>query len=108
LLHAKTYADYGVQVVSSDIDKTLQDWDISNDIESSSIVDQVKEVAESVLLQSGFVYEETSGMYYDYNTGYYYDTVCIIMFNKYHRTLYGMFYILLFIETRKVIRTNLF
>ncbi|KMR04573.1 angiogenic factor with g patch and fha domains 1 [Lasius niger] len=38
------------------------------------ILDQVKQVADSALLQNGFVYEETSGMYYDYNTGYYYDT----------------------------------
>jgi hypothetical protein len=95
-------------VVSSDIDKVLQNWDISNNIESSSIVDQVKEVAESVLLQSGFVYEQTSGMYYDYNTGYYYDTVCIIMLNKYRETLYGIHYVLLFIETKKIIRANLF
>lgn len=46
-------------------------------------MDQVKQAAESALLQSGFVYEQTSGMYYDYNTGYYYDTVCIdVLMNK--------------------------
>ncbi|XP_074115553.1 angiogenic factor with G patch and FHA domains 1 [Cotesia typhae] len=39
----------------------------------SNISEQVKQVAESTLQQSGFVYEETSGLYYDYNTGYYYD-----------------------------------
>ncbi|XP_011332504.1 angiogenic factor with G patch and FHA domains 1 isoform X2 [Ooceraea biroi] len=73
LLRAKTYSDHGTQVAPLDIDRSLsQDWDVS--VESSSIVDQVKQVAESVLLQTGFVYEETSGMYYDYNTGYYYDT----------------------------------
>jgi len=96
-------------VVSSDIDKVLQNWDISNDIESSSIGDQVKEVAESVLLQSGFVYEQTSGMYYDYNTGYYYDTVCIIILNKYRGILsWHLYYVLFFIETKKIIHANLF
>ncbi|XP_067203473.1 angiogenic factor with G patch and FHA domains 1 isoform X3 [Linepithema humile] len=72
---AKTYVDYGTQTDSCDPDKSLsQNWDISDNVKSSSIVDQVKQVAESVLLQTGFVYEQTSGMYYDYNTGYYYDT----------------------------------
>lgn len=58
----------------------MQDWNISNDVKSPSIVDQVTQVAESALLQSGFVYEETSGMYYDYTTGYYYDTVGILYY----------------------------
>lgn len=75
LLSAKTYVHCGTQTDPLNLDKSLlQDWDISNDVKSSSIVDQVKQVAESALLQSGFVYEETSGMYYDYSTGYYYDT----------------------------------
>lgn len=38
-----------------------------------SLADEVKQVAESAMQQTGFVYEETSGMYYDYNTGYYYN-----------------------------------
>ncbi|XP_011251924.1 angiogenic factor with G patch and FHA domains 1 isoform X1 [Camponotus floridanus] len=75
LLSAKTFVDCGTQTDPLNLDKSLlQDWNISNDVKSSSIVDQVKQVAESALFQSGFVYEETSGMYYDYNTGYYYDT----------------------------------
>ncbi|XP_011150988.1 angiogenic factor with G patch and FHA domains 1 isoform X2 [Harpegnathos saltator] len=75
VLREKTYIDCGTQTNPLDLDKSLsQDWDISNNDKSSSIVDQVKQVAESALLQTGFVYEETSGMYYDYNTGYYYDT----------------------------------
>lgn len=79
MLYKKTYIDCGTQTDPLNPDKSsLQDWDISNNDKSSSIVDQVKQVAESALLQTGFVYEETSGMYYDYNTGYYYDTVCII------------------------------
>lgn len=79
--HAKTYIHCGTQTNPPDLDKSLpQNWDISNNDKSSSIVDQVKQVAESALLQNGFVYEQTSGMYYDYNTGYYYDTVCILLY----------------------------
>ncbi|XP_072764551.1 angiogenic factor with G patch and FHA domains 1 isoform X3 [Anoplolepis gracilipes] len=80
LLFAKTFVNCETQTDSLNLDpirsdkSLLQDWDISNDVKSSSIVDQVKQVAESALLQSGFVYEETSGLYYDYSTGYYYDT----------------------------------
>ncbi|XP_070161472.1 angiogenic factor with G patch and FHA domains 1 [Polyergus mexicanus] len=75
LLLEKTFVHCGTQTDPLNLDKSsLQNWDINNDVKSSSIVDQVKHVAESALLQSGFVYEETSGMYYDYNTGYYYDT----------------------------------
>ncbi|CAL1681908.1 unnamed protein product [Lasius platythorax] len=74
LLSAKIYVHCGTQTDPLNLDKSLQDWDISDDVKSSSIVDQVKQVADSALLQNGFVYEETSGMYYDYNTGYYYDT----------------------------------
>lgn len=55
----------------------LQNWNTNNDKTSTSIVDQVKEAAETALLQTGFVYEETSGLYYDYNSGYYYDAVSI-------------------------------
>ncbi|XP_011310393.1 angiogenic factor with G patch and FHA domains 1 isoform X2 [Fopius arisanus] len=47
-------------------------WEINSE-QSGSITDQVKQVAESALQQSGFVYEETSGLYYDYTSGYYYD-----------------------------------
>lgn len=76
MLHEKTYTDCGTQTDLLDLNKSsLQDWDISNNDESSSIGDQVKKVAESALLQSGFVYEKTSGMYYHYSTGYYYDMV---------------------------------
>ncbi|KYM94361.1 Angiogenic factor with G patch and FHA domains 1 [Cyphomyrmex costatus] len=75
LLCTKAYIDCGTQTNPLDFNKSLsQDWDVSHNIKSSSIVDQVKQVAESVLLQTGFVYEQTSGMYYDYSTGYYYDT----------------------------------
>lgn len=80
MLPAKIYIHYGTQTDPPDLENSSQNWDISNNDESSSIVDQVKQVAESALLQSGFVYEQTSGMYYDYNTGYYYDAVCKLLY----------------------------
>lgn len=92
----KIFVHCGTQTDPLNLDKSLlQDWDINNDVKSSSIVDQVKHVAESALLQNGFVYEETSGMYYDYNTGYYYDTVCIyyIILNINIETLYILFFL---------------
>ena len=76
MLYTKSYIHCGTQTNPLDFNKSLsQDWDVSHNVKSSNIIDQVKEVAESALLQTGFVYEQTSGMYYDYNTGYYYDTV---------------------------------
>lgn len=65
----------GIQTDFLDSNESLEDWNVSRDVESLGIVDRVKRVAESALLQTGFVYERTSGMYYDYNTGYYYDAV---------------------------------
>ncbi|XP_011688023.1 PREDICTED: angiogenic factor with G patch and FHA domains 1 isoform X1 [Wasmannia auropunctata] len=76
LLCTKTYVHCGTQTNPLDFNKLSlsQNWDVSDSVKSPSIVDQVTQVAESALLQTGFVYEQTSGMYYDYNTGYYYDT----------------------------------
>ncbi|CAK9807814.1 Angiogenic factor with G patch and FHA domains 1 [Anthophora plagiata] len=74
LLQTKTLIDYGTQTNPLEYEKeSSQDWNISDGKSSASIIQQVKEVAESALLQTGFVYEETSGLYYDYNSGYYYD-----------------------------------
>ncbi|XP_076637727.1 angiogenic factor with G patch and FHA domains 1 isoform X1 [Colletes latitarsis] len=76
LLKNKTLIDYGTQTNPLEYEKEthlLHNWNTNNDKTSASIVDQVKEAAESALLQTGFVYEETSGLYYDYNSGYYYD-----------------------------------
>ncbi|XP_076547427.1 angiogenic factor with G patch and FHA domains 1 isoform X2 [Osmia lignaria lignaria] len=75
-VQSKTLINYGTQTNPLECEKesgVSQDWSTSNDKRSASIVDQVKEAAESALLQTGFVYEETSGLYYDYNSGYYYD-----------------------------------
>ncbi|CAG9795713.1 unnamed protein product [Diatraea saccharalis] len=49
-------------------------WDISKDDQTVSIAEQVKEVAQSALQQTGMVYVESAGMYYDYKTGYYYNS----------------------------------
>ncbi|XP_052755950.1 angiogenic factor with G patch and FHA domains 1 isoform X3 [Galleria mellonella] len=52
-------------------------WSIAeeNGENDKSIADQVKEVAQSALQESGMVYVESAGMYYDYKTGYYYNPV---------------------------------
>ena len=42
-----------------------------------SLAESLKQAAEEVVQQTGFVYDETSGFYYDYNSGYYYDAVRI-------------------------------
>ncbi|XP_043276904.1 angiogenic factor with G patch and FHA domains 1 isoform X1 [Venturia canescens] len=72
------FVDVEVQTeCSTDTDSLSgpQNWGNSANNEGASIVEQVKEAAESALQQTGFVYEETSGLYYDYNSGYYYDAV---------------------------------
>ncbi|KAG7200069.1 hypothetical protein KM043_000518 [Ampulex compressa] len=75
LLERKSVVDYGTQTDPLEHERNLRDdrdWGIE-DGGVSNIVERVKEAAETALLQTGFVYEETSGMYYDYGTGYYYD-----------------------------------
>lgn len=54
----------------------VMEW--STPLKPESIVEDIKEAAESAVQQSGFVYEASSGMYYDYNTGYYYDAVSLL------------------------------
>lgn len=51
-------------------------WDFSNK-SKESILDQVKEAADSALNQCGMVYVESAGMYYDSKTGYYYNPVSL-------------------------------
>jgi uncharacterized membrane protein YcgQ (UPF0703/DUF1980 family) len=51
-------------------------------LDGMSIADQVKEVAESVVEETGFVYHESLGLYYDNQTGYYYDPVRICSWFK--------------------------
>lgn len=50
-------------------------WNINGDKETKSIAEQVAEVAQDAMKESGMVYVESAGMYYDYNTGYYYNSV---------------------------------
>ncbi|XP_078036717.1 angiogenic factor with G patch and FHA domains 1 [Augochlora pura] len=76
LLREKVLIDYGTQTNPLDCEKEsylLQNYNSDDNKTAGSIADQIKEAAESALLQTGFVYEETSGLYYDYNSGYYYD-----------------------------------
>ncbi|CAK1552909.1 unnamed protein product [Leptosia nina] len=48
-------------------------WELEGD-NQKSIADQVAEVAQNAMQQSGMVYVESAGMYYDYKTGYYYNS----------------------------------
>lgn len=59
------------------LDKKDEDsgWNINDNKETKSIAEQVTEVAQDALKQSGMVYVESAGMYYDYKTGYYYNSV---------------------------------
>lgn len=40
-----------------------------------SFVDEIRQAAENIQNENGFVYEPTSGLYYDRITGYYYNAV---------------------------------
>nr|XP_022913872.1 angiogenic factor with G patch and FHA domains 1 [Onthophagus taurus] len=44
-----------------------------NDSPKKGLTEEITEAAQSAMIKSGFVYEETSGLYYDYNSGYYYN-----------------------------------
>ncbi|CAH2042318.1 unnamed protein product, partial [Iphiclides podalirius] len=56
------------------VDTKTSEWNVNKDVEDKSIEEQVKEVAQSALQESGMVYVESAGMYYDYKTGYYYNS----------------------------------
>jgi hypothetical protein len=57
--------------------------------EGESLADQVREVAESVLQESGFVYHESLGLYYDRSTGYYYDQNTGLYYDGINKTYYS-------------------
>lgn len=66
------------ETLNSESNGVSSAWDIQSDGDKTkSIADQVKEVAQNALQQTGMVYVETAGMYYDYKTGYYYNSVSI-------------------------------
>lgn len=50
-------------------------WNLHDGSGEMSLAEQVKEVAQTALQQTGMVYVESAGMYYDYKTGYYYNSV---------------------------------
>lgn len=43
--------------------------------EPASFIDEIRQAAENIQNENGFVYEPTSGLYYDRITGYYYNAV---------------------------------
>ncbi|XP_004933483.1 angiogenic factor with G patch and FHA domains 1 isoform X1 [Bombyx mori] len=49
-------------------------WNLHDGSGEMSLAEQVKEVAQTALQQTGMVYVESAGMYYDYKTGYYYNS----------------------------------
>ncbi|XP_047997190.1 angiogenic factor with G patch and FHA domains 1 isoform X2 [Leguminivora glycinivorella] len=57
---------------SSNVTVKNSGWSLNSEENEKSIADQVKEVAQSAMQQSGMVFVESAGMYYDYKTGYYY------------------------------------
>lgn len=61
--------------LKSEVDDLLEEGELINDV--ADFVEEIKQAAQSVSVQSGFVYEPTSGLYYDCSTGYYYNAVCI-------------------------------
>lgn len=66
-----------------DVAKESAGWNImANGETEKSIADQVKEVAQSALQNTGMVYVESAGMYYDYKTGYYYNSVSKTFFAR--------------------------
>ncbi|GLV43490.1 uncharacterized protein CBL_04032 [Carabus blaptoides fortunei] len=70
----KSLKRYGSKKKKVDISTQTNDPDDTDKSnEPKSVTEEIKEAAENALLQTGFVYEATSGMYYDYNTGYYYN-----------------------------------
>lgn len=71
-IRTKDVCDASTQTYDIDFCQEIEANGCSSASDGRSIVEQVKEIAESAVRQTGFVYEANSGMYYDYNTGYYY------------------------------------
>ena len=75
----KTFVNNETQTNSLELDNKplLEKWIIDEEDKNVSIIDQVTEAAESAMLETGYVYEKTTGLYYHCKSGYYYDTVSI-------------------------------
>ncbi|CAK1584605.1 unnamed protein product [Parnassius mnemosyne] len=58
------------------VDEPEPAWNINKEgaDKEKSIAEQVEEVAQSALRETGMVYVDSAGMYYDYKTGYYYNS----------------------------------
>lgn len=90
----KNFTDSETQTNFCDGDESrneiIKTWNTAPEEGNTNFIEQIKEVAELAVQQTGFVYEETSGLYYDYNTGYYYDAVSILVFllNKYLKNIF--------------------
>ncbi|KPJ03949.1 Angiogenic factor with G patch and FHA domains 1 [Papilio xuthus] len=71
-------SDDNKKVLNSEenIESKVSEWKLHDEEadKGKSIAEQVKEVAQSALNESGMVYVEAAGMYYDYKTGYYYNS----------------------------------
>ncbi|XP_012285397.1 angiogenic factor with G patch and FHA domains 1 isoform X3 [Orussus abietinus] len=88
----KLYVDIEVQTEPEPKEvkpKVLHNWSTNDSDTPGSLVEQVKQVAESAVQQTGFAYEETSGLYYDYNTGYYYDAAQSLYYDGNSGTYYS-------------------
>lgn len=74
---SKEYCESNVNKKGNDFEEKGKGWSTSkeNGENEKSIADQVKEVAQSALRETGMVYVESARMYYDYKTGYYYNSV---------------------------------
>lgn len=66
------------EIFKTEVEDLLEEGEIINDV--ADFVEEIKQAAQSVSVQSGFVYEPTSGLYYDCSTGYYYNAVKQIFF----------------------------
>ncbi|XP_065350453.1 angiogenic factor with G patch and FHA domains 1 isoform X2 [Cloeon dipterum] len=69
-----------IELVSTTTDES---W-----VPGMSIADQVKEIAESAVQETGFVYQESLGLYYDSSTGYYYDQNTGLYYDGVNKTYY--------------------
>ncbi|CAG7830537.1 unnamed protein product [Allacma fusca] len=65
------------------------DWSTRSECGDISIADLVKQAAEETLVkQTSYVYDQTSGLYFDEASGYYYDPVQELFYNGLTRTYY--------------------
>ncbi|CAL8337883.1 unnamed protein product [Lota lota] len=54
----------------------------TEDGEEGSIADMLRATAEQAMIQTGFVFDETTGMYYDHSTKFYYDSASQLYYDN--------------------------